>query len=168
MVDCKDSLDLLADLENPQCRAAVLSHLSGQVGVESIVLSHHREKQYGRAAVAVLYRILELARAIERLSGREPTPNFPGRSRREVSARCAACRFNPRSLFPGLREALLRDFSEFHGRFADTAGRLHAYRERGCRACTAVTRDDMIFLFREWVAFGERALGLGGDGRGTA
>ncbi len=158
VIDCKDSFVLAADLQNPECRREVLLELSRQLGIEAIVLSHYREKQYGRATVALLSRILDLARLLDRLSARAPAPNFPRVPRREVAAKCAACPFNPQTLYSHWRNDLLDDFGRFYDSFTATVEKLQGYREPGCRACTAATHEDLIFLFRRTVEFGECAV----------
>ena len=158
IVDCKEGPDLAADLRSPECRRGVLLDLTQELGIESIVLSHYHEKQYGKASLAILSGLLDLARLLDRFTTRPPAPDFPRLSRRDVAAKCAACPFNPQTMFPRLKEPLLEDFAAFHGAFSDLVERLLAYREPGCRACTKPTREDLIFLFRRTVAFGEAAI----------
>ena len=50
IVDCKDAPDAAADLRDPGCLAAVLGHLEREFGIDSVILSHYVERQYGPAA----------------------------------------------------------------------------------------------------------------------
>lgn len=158
IVECKEAPDSAADLRDPACRAAVLGHLEGEFGVESVVLSHYVERQYGPAAMELLRRILGLGNLLNQLGSRPPAPNFPALSRRQVASKCAACPFNPRTLFDGLRARLLRGFAEFHQAFAEATDALYAYREPGCRGCTSATGSDLIYVFREGSAFAESVM----------
>ncbi len=161
IIDCKEAPESEADLRHPKCRSAVLGHLEHEFGVESVILSHYVERQYGPRAMEALRRILALAGLLTQLGARPPAPNFPGTTKKQVVARCAACPFRPQTLFGGLREALLADFARFHAAFAEVTGRLHHYRESGCRACTSGTANDLVYIFQEVVGFGEACLQAG-------
>ncbi len=158
IVDCKEAPEASADLRDPKCLAAVLGHLEREFGIEAVVLSHYVEKQYGPKAMETLRRLLALSRLLGQIAVRDPAPNFPGMARKQVAARCAACPFNPHTLFPKLRERVLGDFSAFHAEFLRSTEALHRYREAGCKACTGATANDLIYLFREAVAFGEASI----------
>ena len=155
IVDCKEAPEASADLRDPACLAAVLRHLDREFGIEAVVLSHYVEKQYGPQAMEALRKILALARLVGQMASREPSPNFPGTPRKQVAAKCAACAFNPHALFGRLREKVLEDFAAFHAEFLTSAEALRRYRDPGCKACTAATANDLIYLFREAVNFGE-------------
>jgi len=158
VVDCKEAPDSVADLRHPECLSAVLGHLEREFGIESVVLSHYVEKQYGSRTMDTLRRTLGLASLFSQVGSRPPSPKFPGFSKKQIALKCAACPFHPRTLFRGLREDLLRDFAAFHGAFADIAEKLYRYREPGCRTCTAATTNDMIYVFQEVARFGEAVL----------
>ncbi len=188
IVDCKEAPETSADLRDPACLAAVLRHLEREFGIEAVVLSHYVEKQYGSRAMEALQKLLALARLVGQMASREPSPNFPGTPKKQVAAKCAACAFNPRALFGRLREKVLGDFAAFHaakcaacafnprapfGRlrekvlgdfaafhaeFLASAEALRRYRDAGCTACTAATANDLIYLFREAVNFGEASI----------
>ncbi len=158
IVDCKEAPVTSADLRDPACLAAVLVHLEREFGIEAVVLSHYVEKQYGPRAMDALRRLLALARLLGQMASREPSPNFPGVPRKQVAARCAACAFNPRALFGGLREKVLGDFAGFHADFLRSAEALRKYREPGCATCTSATANDLVYLFREAVNFGETTI----------
>jgi len=153
VVDCKEAPDSAADLRDPTCRSAILGRLEGEFGIESVVLSHYVEKQYGVRSMDLLRQVLALTRLMGQLGSRPPSPNFPGLSRRQVSSKCAACPFHPKSLFEGLRNQLARDFESFRGAFETAARSLQRYREEGCRDCTGTTTSDLLFLYREVAAF---------------
>ena len=82
IIDCKEAPESEADLRHPKCRSAVLGHLEHEFGVESVILSHYVERQYGPRAMEALRRILALAglpgldpAASSRTSGTGTTPN---------------------------------------------------------------------------------------------
>jgi hypothetical protein len=158
VVDCKDLPDALADLKHPRCRQGILTNLLREFRVESVVLSHYYERQYGKASLDVLERILALHRLLEQMAARPPSPRFPHLGRKQVRAKCAACPFNPGTLFPRLRAALHTDFRTFHRTFLEGAEALHRYREKGCRTCVQATGADLLYLYRETEAFGEHLL----------
>ncbi len=160
VVDCKDAPEEAADLREPACLAAVLGHLEREFGVESVVLSHYVEKQYGPRAMDVLRRILAYARLLSQVGTRRPAPAFPALSRKQVAARCAACPLRPRTLFAVLRETLLRRFAAFPAGLTGAAERVDRHRDPGCRACTAATANDLVYLYGELLAFGEAAIAL--------
>ncbi len=160
IVDCKEAPEDAADLRDPACLAAVLGHLEREFGVESVVLSHYVEKQYGPRAMDVLRRILAYARLLNQVGTRRPTPAFAGLSRKQVAARCGPCPFRPRALFSGLRERLLGRFGTFPAALTDAADRVALHRDPGCAACTATTVNDLAYLFKELVAFGEAVVAL--------
>ena len=154
IVECKEAPDSTADLRDPGCRAAVLRHLEHEFGIETIVLSHYVEKQYGARAMDILRRILAIVGLLDRLGSRAPTPKFPGLTRKQVAAKCSACPFNPKTLFGSLRGRFVEDFAKFHAAFSRTTTGLARYREPGCRDCTAATANDLIYLFHRVAAFG--------------
>jgi len=158
VVDCKEGPESAADLRDPSCLAAVLGHLEGEFGIENVILSHYVERQYGPSAMEALRRIVEMAGLLSQLGTRPPAPNFPGLSRKQVAAKCAACPFNPRTLFDRLRSSLKRGFEEFHTAFSEATGELHRYREPGCKACVSATTNDLIYLFRSATDFGEATI----------
>lgn len=155
VVDCKEAPDSAADLRDPTCIAAVLGHLEREFGIESVVLSHYVERQYGPIAMDTLRRILAMANLLSQLGARPPAPNFPGLSRKQIASKCGACPFHPRTLFDGLRSKLMRGFAEFHTGFTDSTEKLNRYREPGCRSCVSATTNDLIYLFRSTAAFGD-------------
>ena len=157
-MDCKDAPDAAADLRDPGCLAAVLGHLEREFGIDSVVLSHYVERQYGPAAMNLLREILAITNLLSQLSTRPPQPNFPGVSRRQVAAKCAACPFNPATLFEGLRSRAVRGFDEFHAAFSASIEKLYRYREPGCKDCVSSTTNDLSYLFRSVIAFGEGAV----------
>jgi hypothetical protein len=158
VVDCKEAPESEADLRDPSCLAAVLGHMEREFGIESVVLSHYVERQYGADAMDALRRIVAIANLLTQLGSRPPAPNFPGLSRKQITAKCEACRFNPKTLFDGLRSRLERGFTEFHASFAGTTEQLQRYREPGCAACVSATTNDLVYLFRSTTAFGDAAL----------
>ena len=158
VVDCKDAPDAAADLRDAGCLAAVLGHLEREFGIDSVVLSHYVERQYGPAAMSLLRELLTVTNLLSQLGTRPPQPNFPGVSRRQVAVKCAACPFNPATLFEGLRSRAARSFDEFHGAFSSTIEKLSHYREPGCKGCVSATTSDLSYLFRAVVAFGEAAV----------
>jgi len=160
VVDCKEAPEEAADLRDPACLAAVLGHLEREFGVESVVLSHYVEKQYGPKAMKILRGILGYARLLNQVGTRRPTPAFSGLSKKQTAAKCAPCPLRPRTLFAGLRERLLGHFATFHAAFTEAADRVDRHREPGCEACTATTENDLVYLFREFVAFGEATVAL--------
>jgi len=160
VVDCKEAPDEAADLRDPACLAAVLGHLEREFGVESVVLSHYVEKQYGPRAMDILRRILAYARLLNQVGTRRPTPAFSDLSKKQAVAKCTACPFRPRTLFAGLRERLLGQFATFHAAFTEAADRVDRHREPGCEACTATTANDLVYLLREFIAFGEAVVDL--------
>jgi len=158
IVDCKDAPDSASDLRDPTCLAAVLGHLERAFGIESVVLSHYVERQYGRATMTVLRRILAVLRLLDQLGTRPPAPNFPSLSRTEIASKCRACPFHPKTLFEGLRSRALRGFAEFHAALSASTEKLYGYREPGCNACVSATTTDLVYLFRSVSAFGDDAL----------
>src|SRR5437867_7733909 len=167
VVDCKDAPESAADLRHPECREAVLGLLEREFGIESVILSHYVERQYGPRAMEALRRILALANLLAQLATRAPAPNFPGMSKKQVAAKCAGCPFHPKALFSGMRGKLLRDFMGFRAAFADLADKLQRYREPGCRTCTAATTTDLVYAFQEAVACGEAVLQAAPPEEGT-
>ncbi len=161
IVDCKEAPDEAADLRDPACLAAVLGHLEREFGVESVVLSHYVERQYGPKAMDALRRILAYARLLNQMGARRPAPAFPALSKKQVAARCGGCPFRPRTLFAGLRERLLGAFASFPAAFRQTAARIDGYREPGCAACTGTTANDLVYLFRELLEFDRAVADLG-------
>src|SRR3990170_1376922 len=85
-----------ADLRNRDGRRLVLEALREGPRVESVVLADHRERRYGRRAMAVLNALLGVERLAEQLAARDPRPDFPEETKRKTRARCAACPFHPR------------------------------------------------------------------------
>jgi len=158
IVDCKDAPDSASDLRDPSCLAAVLGHLERAFGIESVVLSHYVERQYGRATMDVLRRILAVVSLLDQLGTRPPAPNFPSLSRKEIASKCRACPYLPKTFFGGLRSRAVRGFAEFHATLSASTEKLHAYREPGCNACVEATTSDLIYLFRSVSAIGEDAL----------
>ena len=158
IVDCKEAPESAATLRDPACLSAVLGHLEREFGIESVVLSHYVERQYGAKAMDALRHILTLANLLGQLGERPPSPNFPGVSRKQVRAKCGACPFNPRTLFEGLRSRLGRGFVDFHAGFSESTEKLHRYREPGCRACVSATTNDLIYVFHSAAAFGKSAI----------
>jgi len=144
IVDCKDAPDSAADLRDPRCLAAVLGH--------------YVERQYGRAAMNVLRRILAVLSLLDQLGTRPPAPNFPSLSRKEVASKCRTCPFHPKTVFDGLRSRAMRGFSELHATLTSSTEKLYAYREPGCTACVNATTSDLIYLFRSVSDFGDDAL----------
>jgi hypothetical protein len=157
-VDCKEAPDSAADLRDPGCLAAVLGHLEREFGIESVVLSHYVERQYGPTAMVLLREILAITNLLSQLSTRPPTPNFPGLSRKQVASKCASCPFNPGTLFDGLRSKALRGFKEFHAAFSESTENLYRYREPGCKTCVSATTNDLVYLFRSVAVFGGAAI----------
>lgn len=158
VVDCKEAPESAADLRDPSCLAAVLAHLEREFGIESVVLSHFVERQYGADAMDALRRIVAMANLLNQLGSRPPAPNFPGLSRKKVNAKCAACPFHPKTLFDGLRSRLERGYAEFHEAFTGATEQLHRYKEPGCGTCVSATTNDLIYLFRSATNFGEAAI----------
>ena len=157
-MDCKDAPDSAADLRDPRCLAVVLGHLERAFGIENVVLSHYVERQYGRAAMNVLRRILAVLSLLDQLGTRPPAPNFPSLSRKEVASKCRTCPFHPKTLFDGLRSRAMQGFSELHATLTSSTEKLYAYREPGCTACVNATTSDLIYLFRSVSDFGDDAL----------
>lgn len=165
MVDCKDLPDAFADLRHPECRRAVLDHLRQTLRVESLILAHYAERQYGAPSLAILDRIAALLALLDRMGTRAPAPRFPHLPRRRVEAMCRGCPHNPQRLFPRLREALAADFRTFHERFLTAAQALERYRVSGCDSCTTATRADLLFLYQRTEDFGEWVLTEASEGR---
>ena len=157
-MDCKEGAESATDLRDPSCLAAVLVHMEREFGIESVVLSHYVERQYGAKAMAALRGIVAMANLLNQLGSRPPSPNFPSLSRKQVKAKCSACPFHPKTLFDGLRSRLERGFAEFHVAFTGATEQLHRYREPGCATCVSATTNDLIYLYRSATTFGEAAI----------
>src|SRR2546427_12790021 len=80
VVDCKEAPDSAADLRDPTCRSAILGRLAGEFGIESVVLSHYVEKQYGVRSMDLLRQGLAPPPLMGQLGSRPTSPNFPARS----------------------------------------------------------------------------------------
>lgn len=149
LVRCEDVPEDAADLGKPQCLRAVLRHMRDEAGVRGVVLVHDRERACGPRAMAVLEGLLSLARLLDQLAQRVPTPDFPGFTAKEVDGLCAKCEFRPAALFGRLREAILGDPAAFVAALSEIAESLAAYEEAGCASCSNATVQDLRILLGE-------------------
>lgn len=149
IVECKDERESTVDLGDPVCRAAILQNLSKEFGIEEIVLSHYTEKKNGKVSVDALYSLLNLCQLMDRMGAREPRPNFPQLSRRQLKAKCSACPFNPHNLFASLRSRAEGNFVAFIEEFTGIVEGIYRFREAGCRRCVESTIEDLVFLYNE-------------------
>ena len=144
--------DELWDLRQREGLRTVLDALREEPRVETLVLSQVKERRYGRHAVAGLNALLSLLRLGEQLATRDPSPEFPGESPRKTRARCAACPFQPRTLFARLTQKVVTSLQEFHAEFALQAQALARRREPGCAGCIDLTRRDLEILLARYQA----------------
>ncbi len=170
-VDCGDADVDEPDLKDPICLKAVLKNLRGELRVDGVILNHLREKHYGRKTLRALREIIALSSLLDELASQEPLPNFPGLTKREVSARCEACPFNAKVLFSRLKSLLLDnlpeiDFPSFATEFAMKTRELAGHTYKGCLGCTGRTVDDLSYLLSEIESFADRTLAQGNWRRG--
>ncbi len=149
LVRCEDAPEEAVDLAKSECLRAVLRRLRDEAHVRGVVLVHDRERAYGARAMAVLNRLLCLARLFDQFATRDPAPDFPGFTAKEVEGVCAKCEFRPATMFAKLREILLGDPEGFVAALKGLAASLDAYREEGCRACVAATIQDLRIAITE-------------------
>ena len=149
VVDCDDVPEEEADLANPKCLRAVLDRLREEPGIKGVVLEHDRRRAYGPRAMAVLLRIVAIARVLDQFASREPSPEFPGFTAKETAAVCAKCELRPATLFANLRERVLTDPASFLAEMRTTASALAAYTETGCTGCAGATVQDLAVLLAD-------------------
>jgi len=150
-----------ADLRNRDCRRLVLEALREEPRVESVVLADHRERRYGKRAMAVLNALLGVERLAEQLAARDPRPDFPEETKRKTRARCAACPFHPRALAPGLARKLRAGLPEFHAEFGLRGRALEAHRNPGCVKCVLLAEKDLSLLGERYAALARLASEVG-------
>ena len=164
IIDCKEAPESEADLRHPKCRSAVLGHLEHEFGVESVILSHYVERQYGPRAMEALRRILALAGLLTQLGARPPAPNFPGTTKKQV---VAALLFTTGYASTNVSSALSQTrFTWNHtpagGTTINSGDRLiveiwlHA-----TAGAAGGTANDLVYIFQEVVGFGEACLQAG-------
>lgn len=149
ILQCGDAPPEVADLAHPDCLAAVLRTMRETAAVRDIILVRDREKAFGPRARSALRALLAITRLLDQLATREPTPDFPGFTAKEVAAVCAKCPFRPARMFEDLRSSLFGGPHPFLEALKDLAASLEEYEEEGCEACMGATIQDLRVLLAE-------------------
>lgn len=141
-----------ADLTDKACLRGILQNLQKEFRVNSLILSHYFEKQYGRDSIELLERMISLTRLMEQFSLREPNP-LPSSKTKRTEILCEKCELNPQILFPNLRGIFLGSFEDLFPFFSSRAQQLYEKRELECSKCLEATSGDLLYLFNELQEF---------------
>lgn len=144
VVFCRKCKGGAATISDPKCMSRILSTLSEEMSVDTIVLSHHLEIQYGEEATELLKRIVRLLSDIHNLGARHPIGNLK---------QCQKCPFMPKSFFDSIGKKLMEGPTALFDDIQKICSDIYnMYSSSGlsetCQKCLNTTIGDLNYVYK--------------------
>ena len=149
-----------AQLTDRKCLAGILSHLSQEYNVDSVILSHYIETKYTEDSMYLLNTMVDFIQHLDQMRIREPYEEYFENDERlsqsfknQQRSTCESCDLRPEIMFAALRRDFVRGMSGFYREFTLITGKVAANREAACSQCMKATESDLIYLFKKLDSF---------------